>query len=334
MARGNCFVVALTIALAGAAHAQMPGRGRAEFVRPERIVFPDQAPYSPQAAALGKMLFFDPRLSGAQNMSCATCHNPSFGWETPVARAIGALNVPLARHAPSLENLAEATSFFWDGRAPSLERQALGPITERHEMNSDLDDLVSRFRRIAAYRDWFEVAFPGEGLTSDTLLRALATYERTLQSGWAPFDEWVEGREDAIPEPAKRGFDLFVGKAGCASCHTGWAFTDHRFHDIGLGTNDLGRWAVDHSDARQRYAFKTPGLRNIALRAPYMHDGSLGSLAEVIAHYTSGGVARQSRAPQLGSIRLSASEAADLLAFLDTLTASDSHVAAPALPAQ
>jgi cytochrome c peroxidase len=239
------------------------------FARSDHIIFPDNAAYSPQIATLGKMLFFDPRLSGAQNMSCATCHNPSFGWETPVARAIGALNVPLSRHAPSVENLAGVRHLFWDGRAPSLEEQAIGPITHPKEMNAPIPEVIARLSAIRGYKVWFDILFPGVGLRKETLLRSIATYERTLQSGWAPFDDWVQGVEDAIPEAAKRGFKLFVGKARCASCHSGWAFSDHSFHDIGLETDDIGRGAIATDDPMARFAFKTPSLRNIQIRAPY-----------------------------------------------------------------
>jgi cytochrome c peroxidase len=239
------------------------------FARSDHIIFPDDAAYSPQIATLGKMLFFDPRLSGAQNMSCATCHNPSFGWETPVARAIGALNVPLSRHAPSVENLAGVRHLFWDGRAPSLEEQAIGPITHPKEMNAPIPEVIARLSAIRGYKVWFDILFPGVGLRKETLLRSIATYERTLQSGWAPFDDWVQGVEDAIPEAAKRGFKLFVGKARCASCHSGWAFSDHSFHDIGLETDDIGRGAIATDDPMARFAFKTPSLRNIQIRAPY-----------------------------------------------------------------
>lgn len=322
--------VAATRALSDAQPSSPASRSVvAAFARPDRIAFPADKPYTPQIAALGKMLFFDPRLSGAQNMSCATCHNPSFGWETPKARAIGALNAPLDRHAPTVENLAEAPHLFWDGRADSLEEQARGPITHPKEMGATLEEVVERLSAIQGYRRGFDIAFPDEGLTEASILRAIATYERTLRSGWAPFDAWVEGDAEAISHSAKRGFELFIGRADCGRCHSGWAFTDHKFHDIGLATSDLGRSAVD-SDLEGVRAFKTPGLRNIALRAPYMHDGGLGSLRAVLEHYSRGGETPSSIAP----LALSVTETADLLAFLETLTADNPHVTAPALPAE
>lgn len=150
---------------------------RWQFTRPTHTTFPESAPYSPQIATLGKMLFFDPRLSKAQNMSCASCHNPSFGWETPVDKAIGALNVPLSLHAPTVINLSTTPKLFWNGRASSLEEQALGPITNPLEMNMKMDELVVRLKGTRGYRRWFEKLFPGEGLTERTILTSIATFE-------------------------------------------------------------------------------------------------------------------------------------------------------------
>ncbi|NIZ13522.1 c-type cytochrome [Phaeobacter sp. HF9A] len=302
-----------------------------EYARPAYIDFPEGTTYSPQKAALGKMLFFDARLSGPQNLSCATCHNPSFGWESPTPRAKGARNQALARHTPTLENLAEATHFFWDGRASSLEEQARGPITHPMEMGSSMEEVVARLKQISGYRRYFRIAFPQEGLTQSTVLSALATYQRTLRSGWSPFDDWISGDEDAISETAKRGFDVFTGVGNCNSCHTGWAFTDHQFHNIGLLGEDIGRGAFDPN---MRYRFKTPGLRNIALRAPYMHDGSLPSLRDVIEHYRHGGASQEGVSSDLSPLTdMTDNDITDLIAFLDSLTAYEPHVSAPSLPA-
>ncbi len=300
------------------------------FERPARIAFPEEEAYSPQRAALGKMLFFDTRLSGAQNLSCATCHNPSFGWETPAARAVGAMNQPLERHTPTIENLAESEHFFWDGRVTSLKEQIRGPITHPLKMNSSMKQVVRRLEAISGYRRYFEIAFPEAGLTENTILIALATYQRTLRSGWSPFDDWVEGDDDAISASAKRGFDVFTGIGHCADCHHGWAFTDHAFHSVGVGGDDIGRGILD---PQMRHRFKTPGLRNIALRAPYMHNGSLNSLRAVVEHYRHGGspLAHMNDMHPLDD--MSDRNVNDLIAFLETLTAYNPHVSAPALPA-
>ena len=208
---------------------------KALYKRPTEIPFPANAPYSPQIATLGKMLFFDPRLSGAQNLSCASCHNPSFGYEVPVPGAIGAANTPLPRKAPTVLNAAFTAPLFWDGRAKSLEEQAQGPIGAPGEMNGKFDDIIPRIHAIREYDDWFRRLFPKDGAAKDNILAAIATYERTVVTGLAPFDRWVDGDESALSDAAKRGFALFNGKAGCANCHTGWNFTDNKFHSLGIG---------------------------------------------------------------------------------------------------
>lgn len=325
--------VALGLA-APAAFAQSQDHSREDFRRPLSIPFPDEAPYHPQIATLGKMLFFDPRLSSAQNMSCATCHNPSFGWEAPVDLAIGASNEPLPRHAQTVANLAWSEHFFWDGRASSLEEQAAGPIVAAVEMNSPIDETLDRLRNVSAYVAWFDRLFPGEGLTERTLLVAIATYERTIVTDWAPFDRWVEGDDDAISASAQRGFEVFVGKAGCAACHSGWNFTDDTFHDIGLYTEDVGRQAISDDGPHSWHAFKTPGLRDIVSRAPYMHNGALPDLDSVIVHYASGGIRRPSLSPLMHPFELTDQEFDDLIAFLESLSGDAVDVPSPRLPTE
>jgi cytochrome c peroxidase len=317
--------VAAGVAVAGTPDPDLWGR-------PTTIPFPQSSPWDPMIATLGKMLFFDPRLSGAQNMSCATCHNPSFGWETPVDLAVGAANMPLGRHAPTTLNLAWTDSFFWDGRAPSLEAQALGPITADVEMNARMEDVVGRLAMVPEYAEWFDRLFPGQGITEATVLQSIATFERTLVSGPAPFDRWVAGDATALSAQQQRGFELFIGRAGCAACHMGWNMTDNAFHDIGLPTDDIGRAGVT-GDPADRFAFKTPGLRNITLRAPFMHNGMLADLDAVIRHYAGGGVDRPSRSGLMQPFQVSDSEIADLVAFMASLTEETPRIATPILPA-
>ena len=316
------FLMVLVIMLVSAAG---PGAAPdlAPFRRPSAIPFPADAPYDREVAMLGKMLFFDTRLSGAQNMSCVSCHNPSFGWEAPVARAIGAQNRPLGRHAPTLINMAWVTPLFWDGRAATLEEQAAGPITAREEMNATFNQVVARLNSVTEYRHHFNRVFPGEGITRDTILRSIATYERTIVSGIAPFDRWVEGEADALDASARRGFALFTGVAGCVDCHSGWNFSDNRFYDTGL--------PADWTDGRVH--FKTPGLRNISLRAPYMHDGSISTLTEVVAHYVQGGHPLLERTPDIRPFEAGSQSVADIVAFLQSLTEERSDVRSPTLPA-
>jgi cytochrome c peroxidase len=309
------------------------GALKAQYRRPTEIPFPATNPYTPEKAALGKALYFDPRLSGHQNMNCASCHNPSFGWEVPLKGAIGAQNTMLGRNAPTVLNLAWSKDYyFWDGRAKTLEEQALGPIQADVEMNMKIPELVNRLKGIPEYRKWFETAFPNEGISADAIAKSIATFERTVVSGYAPFDAWVEGDENAIPEAAKRGFALFTGRARCTECHTGWNFTDNKFHDIGVATTDLGRGKLVPDDPKAKHAFKTPGLRDITQRAPFMHDGSVPDLEAVMVHYVSGGIERSSRSVLLKPVELKPEEITDLIEFLKTLTGTKQVVSLPVLP--
>ena len=302
------------------------------YRRPTEIPFPDRAAYSPQMATLGKMLFFDPRLSGAQNLSCASCHNPSFGFEVPVPGAIGSANTPLARKSNTILDAAFTPIFFWDGRAKDLEAQAVGPITTPAEMNGKFPEIVARLQSVPEYKTWFERLFPGSGVSKDNLLTAIATYERTVVAGSAPFDRWVEGDESALTPAAQRGFLLFNGKAGCANCHTGWDFTDHKFHDIGLDTDDIGRGKYEPDNPLAKYAFKTPGLRNLIYRAPFGHHGQFADLAAIVDFYVTGGIDRPSKSPLMKPLSLDPNDVQDLLAFLRSLTAEKTETALPNLP--
>ncbi|WP_409567803.1 cytochrome-c peroxidase [Methylobacterium sp. E-025] len=326
-------VLAAGFALASInAHSQDYSDQKQSYKRPDLIPFPEEAPYSPQLATLGKMLFFDPRLSGKQNISCASCHNPSFGFEVPVAGAIGATNKPLPRKAPTVLNAAWISPLFWDGRAPNLELQAMGPITAEGEMDGKFPQIIGRLKGIPEYNTSFKKLFPMDGVTQDNILTAIATYERSVVAGSAPFDRWIEGDDVAISPAAQRGFALFNGKAGCAGCHTGWNFTDSQFHDIGIPTKDVGRAAFAPDDPLAQYAFKTPGLRNLTYRAPFGHAGQFADLDAIITFYESGGIPRPSKSPLMKPLSLSAEEHSDLIAFLRTLTAEQTQTALPNLP--
>jgi cytochrome c peroxidase len=306
---------------------------RYAYQRPKTIPFPIDNPYTPEKAALGKMLFFDTRLSRDNNLNCASCHNPSFGWEVPFAKAIGAGGKPLGRHAPTTVNLAWSKNLFWDGRAPTLEEQARGPIEADVEMDLPMSVAVTRLKAVEGYRAAFARAFPKDGLTEQTILKAIATYERTIVTGDTPFDHWLRGNKSAISASAKRGFALFDGKAGCSACHSGWNFSDDKFHDIGLPVADKGRMAISKKPADQ-HAFKTPGLREIAARAPYMHHGELPTLAAVVAHYITGGQKRPSLAPEMKPLQLSGQDLQDLVAFMRSLSSPQTALVMPNLPAQ
>lgn len=303
-----------------------------KFTRLTSIPHPgDNAP-SADRELLGRTLFFDPRLSGSGWISCASCHNPALSWGDGLPRAIGDGMKVLGRRTPTVLNLAWAELLFWDGRADSLEAQALGPIEAAGEMNMPLEKMLSVVQDIDGYRELFARGYPGEPIGKATVAKALANFERTLVSGQSPFDRWIAGDESAISGEAKTGFDVFNTKGKCASCHEGWSFTDHGFHDIGVANDDLGRGKLLKLEAMQ-HAFKTPTLRNCAHRAPYLHDGSEATIEDVVEFYDRGGRAqRPSLAPDIQKLHLTAGEKRALVQFLRTLTSNDPPVIVPVLP--
>lgn len=312
--------------------AALAAQLRPFYRRPEAIPAPADNPTTPAKVALGERLFRDPGLSASGTLACASCHDPARGFSDGQPRAVGDGGQMLGRRSPTLWNLAWAPFLFWDGRAASLEAQAAMPIEAQAEMNQPLGALAERLGDDAAHRAAFAHAFPEEPVVSPAnIVRALAAFERTLVSPRTRFDAWVEGDDAALTEAEKRGLLLFHGRAGCAACHQGWAFTDHGFYDIGLpDTSDRGRGAV-LGLPRVDFAFKTPTLREIGRRGPFMHDGSLATLEAVLDHYDRGVVERPTLAPELPRrLGLSAEERADLLAFLGTLTAPGDTPPAPA----
>jgi cytochrome c peroxidase len=307
----------------------------AKFLRPGNVPFPADNPYATDKAELGRMLFFDPALSKSGTISCATCHHPRLAWADGLPRAVGEARVPLPLRSPTLLGAAWLEAFGWDGKFPDLEGVAFTPITSAANMGRIERELLADLAASSFYRAAFEKAFPGEGVSRANVERALATYERTIVPDIAPFDRWIAGDEAAIPEAAKRGFDLFTGRAECAQCHSTWRFTDDSFRDIGTGgDHDLGRGRLFPNSVALRHAFKVPTLRDVARRAPYMHDGSLPSLDSVIALYDRGGVARPSRDRHIHPLELGAAERDDLVAFLQTLTGADARDASPLIPAR
>ena len=314
------------------AGASRPDVALSDFKRPAKIPVPRSNPSTPEKIALGQMLFFDPRLSGSGVISCASCHNPALGWSDALPKGLGHMGGRLGRHTPTILNVAYGEPYFWDGRAATLEDQAKGPLTSAKEMDMPAEQAVARIESIPGYVAAFDHAFPGQSISIDTIAAAIATYERTVVSNSAPFDRWVAGDEGAISAAAKRGFALFNGKANCAICHAGWRMSDDGFHDIGMSDADRGRAAVAPGIVQLEYAFKTPTLRNINQRAPYMHDGSLPTLAAVVDHYDHGFVNRPSLDPQMRPLGLSAADKTDLIAFLNTLTSVDAPAVVPVLP--
>ncbi len=325
---------------------------------------PPHEALTPARVALGRKLFFDRRLSLNNTISCAMCHVPEQGFtHNELATAVGIEGRTVRRNAPTVLNVAHARRLFHDAREYSLEQQVWGPLLAANEMgNPSVGAVIETLRRLPDYRGLFEQAF-GEGPGMETLGRALAAFQRTLLAADSPFDRWRYGGEhDALAEDARRGFELFVGGAGCAACHTvgeRWAlFTDQLMHNTGVGyratmraapadrpvelasgavlqvdtsvidaqaaprPGDLGRYEVTQ-DPDDRWKYLTPTLRNVALTAPYMHDGSLATLAEVIDFYDRGGERNELLSPRLRPLGLSPSQKHDLIAFLESLTGAN-----------
>lgn len=304
-----------------------------DYRRPSSTPYPEDNPESEASYELGRNLFFDPRLSGSNWISCATCHNPGFAWEDGLPKAIGHGMQELKRGTQTLLNLAWGELFFWDGRAFSLEEQALAPVEAEGEMNLNLNAMITKIQAIPGYAPLFEAAYPEQGISEETVAKALANFQRSLVSEEAPFDRWVKGDKRAISEQAQLGFKVFNEKAECAVCHGGWRFTDDGFHDIGVVTSDRGRGALLEDIDSLQFAFKTPTLRNIAQRAPYLHNGSERTLMDVVEFYNRGGnIKRPSVSEHVKPLGLSEQEKAALVAFMQSLTSQDRPVAAPMLP--
>jgi cytochrome c peroxidase len=304
-----------------------------QYWRPAGIPYPKDNPYGRAKEELGRALFFDPILSGARVRSCATCHNPGLSWGDGEPRAIGENQIRLPLRSPTLLNIAWVPKLGWDGHFHDLESVAMGPITGQTNMNLPEQDLVDRLSALPGYVAAFDAAFGTGGVTTEKIEQSLATFERTIVSADAPFDRWVRGDEAAISASAKRGFALFNGKANCAACHSGWAFTDAAFHDIGVAKDDdLGRGRLFPTSVKLQHAFKTPTLRDVARRSPYMHDGSVATLTDVIDLYDRGGIDRPSRDNEIRPLHLLGREKTDLIAFLNTLSTPSKPYPLPTLP--
>lgn len=295
---------------------------KSEYRRP-----PARGAENPALADLGRDLFFDPVISASGKTACASCHRPDLGWARNEARSPGDSGRPTQRKTQTLLGIGHARPpFDWDGRHATLEAQAVSSIgTGSMSMFATpnevkVDDIVARLRKSESYVAKFARAMPGAPINLDNIVIALAAFERTIEPGLAPFDRWIAGDETAISDAAKRGFVLFHTEAACAGCHRGWRFTDDAFHDIGSTTTDRGRGRELKHDPKMQFAFKTPTLRSVVLRAPYMHDGSIASLREVVDFYVKGGIERPSRSPMINPFDLSEQERNDLVAFMQTLT--------------
>ncbi|MFQ5743932.1 MAG: cytochrome-c peroxidase [Acidobacteriota bacterium] len=288
---------------------------------------PEDNPMTAEKVALGWQLFYDPRLSSDESVSCASCHLPEAGFADPRPGSVGVGGGVGSRNAPPVINAAFNANQFWDGRAASLEEQVFGPVQNPIEMANTLEACEDRLNEIPGYGEQFEAVFGSERITAEMVGKAIASFERVVLSGNSPWDRWVETHDESVVSDAvRRGNELFRGKAGCSQCHLGTNFTDAPFdlyHNIGVGMDDpepdLGRYNETQRQ-EDRGAFKTPTLRNVADTAPYMHDGSVATLEEVIEFYDRGGEPNLWLDPKMKPLELTEQEKQDLLAFLLALT--------------
>jgi len=300
---------------------------------------PEDNPVTPAKVALGEKLFFDPGLSADGTISCASCHRPEryFTDDKRFSRGVG--DKPGERNALSVLNAAYNTNLLWDGRSVTLEDQVRYPVTHPLEMAMTPERVEDYLAARPEYAAPFKEAFGEDWIAWENVCQALASFERTLLTGNAPFDRFIAGRRDAVPAAARRGWDLFRGKAGCAGCHRydreSPFFTDFEFHNTGIGWSapkpDLGRYQITKA-REEKGAFRTPSLRNVGKTGPYMHDGSLADLPAVIAHYVKGGEANPLLDPKLHPLVLSEAEQKDLLAFLESLTGEMTYPLMAAAP--
>lgn len=285
-------------------------------------------PPTPERVRLGRWLFYDTRLSADDSVACATCHQPEYAFSEPTPVSTGIAGQRGNRKAPSFINQADTLypHFFWDGRAASLEEQALGPIANPIEMGTTPEAMAEKLSAIPGYAPYFEQAFGTEGITAERVATAIVSYERTRMSGNSPWDRWRYDRDEAaVSDAVKQGHELFFGKAGCRPCHAGNNFTDSNFHNLGVGWNsetmrfdDDGRFTVTQ-DPADVGRFKTPALREVTRHPPYMHNGSVATLREAVEHYNRGGVPNPNLDVRVAPLGLSEQEVEALLAFLESL---------------
>ncbi|WP_019021886.1 cytochrome-c peroxidase [Thioalkalivibrio sp. ALE23] len=274
---------------------------------------------------LGKFLFFEPRISSSGVISCATCHNPALGWADRIPRAVGHAGQVGERNSPTVLNSGFFEAQFWDGREDDLEGQALGPIQDAVEMAMPLEEAIARLEDFPEYIEMFDAAYPdydGDNVVNtDHVAKALASFQRTLNTPNSDLDRWLVGDDDAMSEQQKRGMALFADN-GCVACHRGPALTDSNFHQIQVpGSEDKGRYLVT-GEERDKYAFKTPTLRNVALTYPYMNNGETETLKEAI----------EIMGQEMLDTDFTEDELEDIEAFMHALTGEMPDVTIPALP--
>jgi cytochrome c peroxidase len=288
------------------------------------VVIPADNPLTNEKVELGRMLFFDKRLSQDNTIACASCHLAKFAFTDGKPVSTGIRGQKGGRSAPASINRVFSSAQFWDGRAATLEDQSIGPFTNPIEHGfANYDGMMAKMMKIAGYRTLFKQVFGEDNITIDNVGKAIASFQRTVLSGNSPADRFDMGQEaDAIPAAAQHGLLLFREKARCTKCHSGFNFSDEKFHNLGLGWDDnkvdLGRYMVT-KNAEDIGAFKTPTLREIARSAPYTHDGRFKTLEEVVNFYNKGGVKNPHQDPLIIPLELTDQEKGDLVQFLHTL---------------
>jgi cytochrome c peroxidase len=347
---------------AAAAPGQSPaGAGEKRLAPLPAVPVPVDNPQSAEKIELGRMLFFDPRLAGDSSIACAKCHDPAKGFSNGLQLSDAYPGTKHWRHVPTVINAAYMKQLFWDGRAPSLEAQALGPIEAPIEMNQNFTHLVEKLSGIPWYREKFLKVFKSE-VTMENLARAIAAFERTIVSRPGPVDRFLQGDKTALGASQQRGLEVFNGKAGCVACHHGPLASDGQFHATGVpeipplktetdrvatrhffataqkypnprGVEaDYGREFISKS-ASDRGKFNTPSLRELRWTAPYMHNGAFETLEEVIDFYARGGGKHPNKDPLMRPFSLSDAERDDLIAFLEALSSEQAPTATrPELP--
>lgn len=315
---GACagLVAMVVVLLAAGAVGAEPAAGLPLGLQAQAAYVPDDNPSTPEKIALGKQFFWDKRWSKSGTVACVDCHRPQNGWSDPRPFSINFAGQPTPRHSPTIVNRLFSDRQLWTGLRASLEEQA------RHDSNRSDETIVQRLGAIPEYQAQFRKVF-GTELNPDGVAKAIASYVRTIVSGNSPYDRFRAGDRRALSAAAQRGLALFEGKGQCVRCHAGFNFTDEGYRNIGVGMDkekpDLGRFIVTKNEA-DRGAFKTPTLRDVARRRPYMHDGSLATLEDVVAFYDRGGVKNPWLASEVRPLDLTAQEQSDLVAFLQALT--------------
>jgi cytochrome c peroxidase len=287
------------------------------------IIWPKDNPYTPAKAELGRLLYFDKRVSADGTLSCASCHDPAKGFTDQARFSTGIKSQLGGINSPTVINRAYGAIQFWDGRASSLEAQAIGPMANPIEMGNTHEALISVLRKIPGYRTRFKAVFGTDDFTLDHVAKAIATFERTVVSGNSAYDKYKTGNKTAMNASQVRGMDVFVNKAKCDQCHEGANFTLNSFHNLGIGQDkadpEPGRFAVTKNPA-DFGAFKTPTLRDLEHTFPYMHDGSLKTLEEVVEYYDKGGIPNKNLDERIKKLNLTAQDKTDLVAFLKALS--------------